>query len=155
MHSVPINRFNGARQKESRQTGFQKPGNQNLYGTKMQGKRVVGESIQTWSTTRNSIKHITRNNKEYTRLGITGGGVQKINKRHAESKTLNETYRIRHRHTSPQETDGVEQEPEQDQPRPKNTKLDSYQETERKQEIDRKHSELKISQSVDNIYTGE
>ena len=73
MHNVPINRFNGARQKESRQTGFQNPGNQNQYGTKTQGKRVLGESIQTGSTTGNSIKHITRNNKEYTKLGTIRG----------------------------------------------------------------------------------
>ena len=73
MHNVQVNRFNGARQKESRQTGFQKPGNQNHYGSKTQGKRVVGESIQTESKTRNPIKQITLNDKEYKRLRTTGG----------------------------------------------------------------------------------
>ena len=67
--------------------GVQKPGNQNQYGTKTQGKRVVGENIQTESTTRNPIRHRTIINKEYTRLGTTGGGVQKINKVHRIKNT--------------------------------------------------------------------
>ena len=57
--------------------GVPKPGNQNHYSTKTQGKRVVGESIQTESTTRNPVKHITILNKEFTRLGTTGGEMKK------------------------------------------------------------------------------
>ena len=39
MHNVQTNRFNGARQNESRQAVFQKPGNHNKYGTKKRKAR--------------------------------------------------------------------------------------------------------------------
>ena len=108
----------------------------------MQGKRVVGESIQTGSTTRNPIKHITIINKEYTRLGTTGGGVQVINKRHTESKTLNETYRIRRTSGNRWRETGTRARPDQ---------TDEHkvrQRVIRKQTEIRKHTELKISQRM-------
>ena len=89
---------------------------------KTQGKRVEGKSVQTGSTTRNPIKHITIINKECPRLGTTGGGVQIINTRHTESKTLNETYRIRRTTGNRWRETGTIARP--DQTRPINTKQD-------------------------------
>ena len=67
-HNVQETGLMGQGSRRVNKQGVPKPGNQNHYGTKTQGKRVVGESIQIESTTRNPI---TRNyNKQ--RIHKTG-----------------------------------------------------------------------------------
>ena len=115
----------------------------------------MGESIQQ-STTRNPIKHITiNNNKEYTRLRATGWGVQIINKRNTEWKTLNETYRIQWMTGNRWRETGTRTRPDQTHIY---TKLDRQftewmQETDRKQKVYRIKELARNERTVWTIYT--